>query len=178
MYNLNSEMCPSLQGQPEAALVRGYVVDEAAATGPKLVVAARHDSCDVLVSLYASARSLPQKNEILAWWLPYGGLGGNNGIQVAFLLETKDTDGNKEVPRRYASVRGSSISPYSDSGSQCFHATTDSSSNGGLVVLATIWNGTNSSGWRGEDNLQANTACVYASSAQPRLLLLLWGRAF
>ena len=46
------------------------------------------------------------------------------------------------------------------------------------MVFATIWNGTNSSGWRGEDNLQADTACVYASSAQPRLLLLLWGRAF
>lgn len=48
---------------------------------------------------------------------PYSGLVGNNSIQIAFMLETKDTDGNKEVPRRYASVRGSSISPYSDSGS-------------------------------------------------------------
>ena len=28
------------------------------------------------------------------------------------------------------------------------------------------------------NNLQADTACVCASSAQPRLLLLLWGRAF
>lgn len=45
------------------------------------------------------------------------GLIGNNTVEIAFMIETKDTDGNFEVPRRYASVRGSSISPYSDSGS-------------------------------------------------------------
>jgi hypothetical protein len=71
------------------------------------------NSNNFVASMGSSTSSSPFRLE----FAPYGGLSGNNSIQIAFMIETMDTDGNKEVPRRYASVRGSSISPYSDSGS-------------------------------------------------------------
>tara|TARA_B110001450_G_scaffold218216_1_gene212545 strand:+ start:848 stop:3835 length:2988 start_codon:yes stop_codon:yes gene_type:complete len=68
-------------------------------------------------SLVASMGSTTSASPFRLEFAPYGGFTGNNSVQVAFMIETKDNDGNQEVPRRYASVRGSSISPYSDSGS-------------------------------------------------------------
>ena len=67
-------------------------------------------------NLVANVGSTSSSSPFRLEFAPYGGFTGNNSVQVAFMIETLDTDGNKEVPRRYASVRGSGISPYSDSG--------------------------------------------------------------
>lgn len=48
---------------------------------------------------------------------PYGGFSGTNNVEVSLLIETMNSDGVKEAPFRYASLLGSSVVPYSESGS-------------------------------------------------------------
>eukprot|EP00965_Chrysotila_dentata_P244056 6205749-Pleurochrysis_carterae.AAC.2 len=49
---------------------------------------------------------------------PIGGWRNDVSIKLAVLIETKDADGVKEAPRRYAALRGSSLWPYTDYGSR------------------------------------------------------------
>ena len=44
------------------------------------------------------------------------GVGGRVTLRAAVMVETKDSSGAKEVPRRYKAFHGASVAPYSDSG--------------------------------------------------------------
>ena len=54
----------------------------------------------------------------------------STSLSIAILLETKDSSGNKEVPRRYKSFHGSSIEPYATQGISFSSFLSTSCSNG------------------------------------------------